>query len=283
MNVLDETIIKDLSVDVGLVKIHLPDYTMVTFMIAQSLAEEFGVETNHEAVKILRGALRNLQDDIHKKVKIDYEGDCLFIHASSKRGEEILEVALLINELALESYRKEIDREYVDKIRHVFMTWKRPKPQKWKVGNVFSIPLCDGTFSFGQVLWQTYKSPNCALFDCRDTRIPPIKKIVTSPVISVLSLGSEKLDNFNWTVIGNAVVNIEKTQVPKMHRGGDEGTQSYSAGVLSDLAKVYYGLEPWNASLSNDELLMPNIKRPKDAFFLSDSELEGYYKSKGYK
>jgi hypothetical protein len=69
-----------------------------------------------------------------------------------------------------------------------------------------------------------------------------------------------------------------------MHRGENEvGSHSYSGGVLSSLAEAYYGLEPWNASLSNDELLMPNIKRPKEVFFLSDSELDEYYKAKGWK
>ncbi len=43
---MDETIIKNYSVEVGFVKIHLPDHSMPTFMIAQSLAEEMGVETN---------------------------------------------------------------------------------------------------------------------------------------------------------------------------------------------------------------------------------------------
>ncbi|WP_367758216.1 Imm26 family immunity protein [Ammoniphilus sp. 3BR4] len=57
--------------------------------------------------------------------------------------------------------------------------YKRTKPQKWKVGDVFSIPLSDGTFSFGQVLWAEYRSsPNCALFDCRSKEILPIEKII---------------------------------------------------------------------------------------------------------
>lgn len=66
---MDKLLVQELSVEIGFVKIHLPDYTMSTFMIAQSLADEFGVS---------------------KKVKTDYESGCVFIHTSSKRGEEIL-------------------------------------------------------------------------------------------------------------------------------------------------------------------------------------------------
>lgn len=91
--------------------------------------------------------------------------------------------------------------------------------------------------------------------------------------ISVLNIGSHELDGFTWKVIGNAPVNIKKSQVPKMHRGEHGvGSHSYSGGVLSVLAEAYYGLEPWNASLSNDELLMPNINRPKEEFFLSGNK-----------
>jgi hypothetical protein len=64
-----------------------------------------------------------------------------------------------------------------------------------------------------------------------------LEDIISSPVISVLQLGSECLDSFEWKVIG-----IDKKQAPLMHRG----ERSYSAGILSNLAEAYYGLEPWN-------------------------------------
>ncbi len=106
------------------------------------------------------------------------------------------------------------------RIKQALLTWKRPKPQKWNVGDVFCIPLSDGRFTFGQALWAEFKSsPNCALFDCRDRKIPPIDIIISSTVISVLNIGSHELDGFTWKVVGNAPVNIKKSQVPKMHRG----------------------------------------------------------------
>ncbi|NRF96136.1 hypothetical protein HQN89_35665 [Paenibacillus frigoriresistens] len=225
--------------NVGFVKIHLPDYTIPTFMIAQSLAEEFSVETNYDALKKLRKTLRSSNDDLHKIVKTDSEGGCVFIHASSKRVVEILRVAIVINELAIEPYHEQIDTtDNLEKVKQLLLSWKRPKPQKWKVGDIFSIPLGDGTFSFGQVLWEQYRSPNCALFDCRDIEILPIEKIMTSYVISVLQLGPENLNSFDWRIVGNAPVNIDKEQVPRMHREVGVGTHSYSAEHFSYLAKV---------------------------------------------
>ncbi|WP_236708134.1 Imm26 family immunity protein [Brevibacillus choshinensis] len=262
-------LIQELSVEIGFVKIHLPDYTMSTFMIAQSLADEFGVETNQQAIKKLRARLKGLNNDLSKKVKTDYESGCVFIHASSKRGEEILQVALIINELAIDENRNEIDQEYIDKIRHTLLNWKRPKPQKWKVGDVFSIPLSDDTYSFGQILWEKYRSPNCALFDCKSRENLPIEKVISSPVISVLNVGSECLDSFIWKIIGDAPVKITKLDVPDVHRGESMvGARSFSTGILTDLAEAYYALRPWNTAFGEEDfydgLLMPTITRPRN-------------------
>lgn len=271
------TIMQDLSIQVGMIKIHLPDHNSSGFMIIQSLKNEFQVSTNREAVKELRAALRKLNDELIKMVKIDYEDSFVLIKASSKRGEEILKVAILINELATNSVK--IEPFYLEEVKQVINTWNKPKPQKWKLGDIFSIPLSDGSLSFGQVVWEKYRSsPNCALFECRGKDIPSIDNIVSSPVISVLNIGTECLNSFEWRIIGNSPVNIDKKQVAQMQ---EVGSHSYSAGILTSLAEAYYGLEPWNAMDDRDELLMPNIKRPKTAFFLSEEELEDYYKSKG--
>ncbi|SEB51022.1 Imm26 family immunity protein [Paenibacillus sp. GP183] len=271
-------IMQDFSIQVGMIKLHLPDHNTPGFMIIQSLKNEFQVSTNSEAVKKLRAALRKLNNELIKMVKIDYEDSFVLIKASSKRAEEILKVALLINDLATNSVK--IEPFYLEEVRLIINTWNRPKPQKWKLGDIFSIPLSDGSLSFGQVVWEKYKtSPHCALFECRGKDIPSIDNIVSSPVISVLNLGSVCLNSFDWKIIGNSQVKIDKKQVAQMHH--EDGSQSYSAGILTSLAEAYYGLEPWNA-LDCDELLMMNIKRPKTAFFLSEEELEEYFKSKGY-
>ncbi|QFT87394.1 hypothetical protein FIU87_01905 [Bacillus sp. THAF10] len=265
---MNEEIIKDLSVNVGFIKIHLPDYTMSTFMIAQSIADEFGVETNQQAIKKLRGVLKSSENDLYKKVKTDYESGSIFIHTSSKRGEEILQVALIINDLAIEPYCQEFAPEDISKIKSIIKDWKRPRPQKWKVGDVFTVPLSDGTYSFGQVLWETYNSPNCALFDCRGKENLPIETITSSPVFSVLNITAKFLDCFEWKVIGNVPVEITKDDVPKEHRGESTvGSLSFSSAILSELAEVYYGLKPWNSAYKQDfydELLMPKIKRPQN-------------------
>lgn len=46
------------TLDIGIVKIHLPDAINPCFMILQSLGEEFGLETNYVAEEILRNTLK---------------------------------------------------------------------------------------------------------------------------------------------------------------------------------------------------------------------------------
>ncbi|MBT2738598.1 Imm26 family immunity protein [Bacillus sp. ISL-7] len=160
---------ENLSLDIGIVKIHLPDAINPCFMITQSLGEEFGLETNYEAEEKLRNTLKSKDKDTYKKVNIDAEGGCVFINANSKQGNSILEVAIIINELAVQPIRQELTSDYIEEARKVLTTWKRPKPQKWQEGDIFAIPLSDRTFGYGQVLWHQNKksSVTCAIFDCR--------------------------------------------------------------------------------------------------------------------
>jgi hypothetical protein len=138
-----------LTLDIGIVKIHLPDAINPSFMIAQSLGEEFGLETNYEAEEKLRNTLKSKDSDIYKKIKIDAESGCVFINANSKQGNSILEVAIIINELAIQSFRQELTSEHIEDGRKVLTTWKRPKPQKWQEGDIFAIPLSDRSFGYG--------------------------------------------------------------------------------------------------------------------------------------
>ena len=75
---------ENLTLEIGIVKIHLPDAINPNFLIAQSLGEEFGLETNYEAEEKLRITLKNKDKEIYKKVKIDAESGCLFIIANFK-------------------------------------------------------------------------------------------------------------------------------------------------------------------------------------------------------
>lgn len=273
---------EDLTVDVGIVKIHLPSAVSPSFLIAQSLGEEFGLETNYEAEEKLRVTLKGLNSDTYKKVNIDAEAGCIFISANSKQGNHILEVAIVINQLAIPPFRQELDPKHIEVVRNALTTWKRPKPQKWKEGDVFSIPLSDGSLGYGQVLWQQVKkSVTCALFGCRSKEFLPIEEIIQSTIISVITTRSGELDNHKWKVIKNAPLKIEKSMVPWEHSGDPGvGSKIYQESTLSSFLEAYFAIKPWNFLPAKDNfmdtLLLPGVSRPNNVVILTKEQKRLY-------
>jgi len=275
---------ENLSLDIGIVKIHLPDVINPCFMIAQSLGEEFGLETNYEAEEKLRNTLKSKDKDTYKKVNIDAEGGCVFINANSKQGNSKLEVAIIINELAIQPIRQELTSDFIEEARNVLTTWKRPKPQKWQEGDIFAIPLSDRTFGYGQVLWHQNKksSVTCAIFDCRSRELKPIEDIVQSTVTSVMTVKNlYDLKNGKWKVIGKHSLVIEESNVPLEHSGKSEvGSKIYQEYILESFIEGYYAIKPWNylpfKDNFMDSLLLPDVVRPGNVFLLTKEQKKLY-------
>jgi hypothetical protein len=273
----------NLTINIGIVKIHLPDANNPNFMIAQSLGEEFGLETNDEAEKKLRHALKNTGKD-YKKVKIDAESGCVFINANSKLGDSILEVAIIINQLAIEPFRQELTSEQIEEAKKVLTSWKRPKPQKWQEGDIFTIPLSDSTFGYAQVSSHQNKKSTlaCTVFDCRSQEIKPIEDIICSTVISIMTLKNLfDLNSGKWKVIGNHSLVIEKSKVPMDHLAQPGiGSKIYQESILSDFIEAYFKIKPWNHLPFKDNfmdtLLLPGVVRPDNVIILS-KELKKLY------
>lgn len=275
---------ENLTLDIGIVKIHLPDAINPNFMIAQSLGEEFGLETNYEAEEKLRNTLKNKDRDIYKKLKIDAESGCVFISANSKQGNSILEVAIIINELAIHTFHKELTSEHIEEAIKVLTTWKRPKPQKWQEGDLFAIPLSDRTFGFGQVLWHQNKksSVTCAIFDCRSNEIKPIRDIVQSTVISFLTVKNiSDLNSGKWKVIGKHSLVMEESNVPIEHSGKPGvGSKIYQEYILESFIEAYFAIRPWNhlpfKDSFMDTLLLQGVARPDDVIILKKEQKKLY-------
>ncbi len=177
---------EDLTVDVGIVKIHLPNVNYPGFLIMKSLAVELGLKANSDVEEKLRTTLKTVQKDTYKKV-IHSEIGFVFINANSKQGDSILKVAIIINQLAIPPYLEELNSDHIEEIKKTLITWKRPKPPKWKEGEILSIPLSDG---YGQVLWHQNKKTNvtCAIFGCQGNGNMPNDTVVQSPVISAMTV-----------------------------------------------------------------------------------------------
>ena len=129
---------------VGPVKINLPDENQSYFSIFHDLAELFGDEFQSDAVKKLRSKLK----DVKPKASIDYEADNT--HITTSNVDTLVAIITAIVELATEEFKVSFQQLDTFQITELFKAAKRnrPKPKEWQTGDVFSIPLLDGTFAF---------------------------------------------------------------------------------------------------------------------------------------
>jgi hypothetical protein len=259
----------------GEIEILLPDASTSYFFIDEDLAELFKLETNNEAVKLLRKTVREkMEPNLYKRIGFDYESSGVIVRTTN--AELIMEIARIINELA----NVTLSEEEISIANNELLSHKRPKKQKWKVGDIFQIPLENGTYAFGQVVWTSYTHPVCCLFDINKTDVPTLGEIISNPYISILSLTPNSLDNHSWRVLGNMDVRVQKKDVPKKFNGT---TTDFTSGILEELANVFYGVTPWNVFAEEDffdEILLPTVKRPLTAKVLSSYERNLYRKKK---
>ena len=93
------------------------------------------METNNEALKLLRKTVREkMEPIIYKRIGFDYESSAVFIRTTN--AELILEIALVINELA----NVNLTADEINVTKNQLLSHKRPKKQKWKVGDIFKFP-----------------------------------------------------------------------------------------------------------------------------------------------
>lgn len=259
----------------GEIEILLPDASTSYFFIDEDLAELFKLETNNEAVKLLRKTVREkMEPDLYKRIGFDYESSAVIIRTTN--AELILEIASIINERA----NVNLSEKEISIAKNQLLSHKRLKKQKWKVGDIFQIPLENSTYAFGQVVWTSYTHPVCGLFDINKTDIPTLEEIISNPFISILSLTPNSLDNHSWKVLGNMNVRVQKKDVPKKFNGT---ATDFTSGILEELANAFYGVTPWNVFAEEDffdEILLPTVKRPSTAKVLSSSERNLYRKEK---
>ncbi|WP_162800325.1 Imm26 family immunity protein [Oceanobacillus zhaokaii] len=257
----------------------LPDASTSYFLIDNDLAELFKLETNNEAIKLLRKTVREkIEPYLYKRIGFDYESSAVIIRTTN--AELILEIAIVINELA----NANLSAEEINITKNRLISHKRPRKQKWKVGDIFQIFLEDGSYSFGQVLWKNYTQPVCGLFDINKNAVPTLEEIINNPFISILSLTSNSLDNHSWKVIASMNVRIHKEDVPEEFNGTPSiGARSFTSGILEDLANAFYGVSPWNVLADADyfdQILLPTVTRPPTAKVLALSERNLYRKGK---
>jgi Immunity protein 26 len=255
--------------EVGPIQIWFPDTSSAEFSILHDLAELFGLALQHEAVKKLEQQLATL--NLQPRPVIDYEADST--HIMSKSPTTILAVAEAITTLS-EPPNSVISHGFSrDSLLKRLTAWKRPRPQDWRTGDVFAIPLKDGRFSFGQVvgIMVEYRAPICAWFAL--SKASPFvteEELIDATLLTIFNGSGVELNDGAFDVVANIEVLADPSRAKK-------GT-SISEGFLVGFAEAWFGLSPWNVLYPGyyDRCLLPGRTRPPGAIVLSEGDRHEY-------
>ena len=254
--------------------ISLPDEVSSMFGVFENLVEFFGVEYQSEAVDKLKTELKKFE--LKPKPSIDFESD--YTQIDTRSADTIFRVAKIINTISIPKYRVDFKEKELEEIYNKLKKWKRPPRQKWKIGDVISVPMSNNSFAFGQIAGThlTKTSPILALFDLtKENAEISIEELKNAKPLSVYNSDEYEIKNHIFKVLFNCEVLVSPERVPNKKRSGGAN--------LSALADVYFGLEPWN--IMNNEnyygnYFLPEIGRPENIIWLSDEEKIKYWEDK---
>jgi hypothetical protein len=254
--------------------INFPNESIGFFSIFENLADFFGTEIQSEAFELLRTELKKIE--LKPKPNLDFESD--YTQIDSRSADTIFEIAKIVHKLTLPAKRIEIEEKQLEEIYRQLKKWKRPPRQKWKIGDVFFVPLLDKTFSFGQVVGThlTAKSPILALFEIKQVKSEiTVDQLLAARILSVWNSDDEDLANHKYKILFNAeiIANPERVKDKKMSGGA----------TMDNLANVYFGLVPYNVMANEnyyDEYLQSDIARPQNVLWLNKEERIKYRREK---
>ncbi len=257
----------DKEIKFGNFTISLPNEISSMFGIFGNLTNFFGVEYQSEAVDKLKTNLKEL--NLKPKPNIDFESD--YTQIDSRSFETIFNVAKLINDLSISQYQIKFTEEELENIYNQLKSWKRPPRQKWKIGDVFSIPMLNNSYCFGEIVGiHLANSPILAMFEITKNNMEiTFEELQKSKLLVVYNLDDEEIKCKSFKILNNFELLAHSEQVENKNKIG---------GVsLTTLANVYFGLEPWNVMYKEDyydEYFLS--KRPKNILWLNDEEKEKY-------
>lgn len=249
----------------GNVIIVFPTATSAVFYIFQDLAELFGCAYQEDAVTVLKQKLATMSA-LKPKPVYDCEADMVSI--SSRSAETIFTIATVMNSLTVAPKQMKATEVERAKILQRMRTWKRPQAKPWKVGDVFTVPLKDQTFMFGQVVGLHGTWPTCALFELRKT----VEQIALDELMVSRAIAVINTDNAGLASGNNVVVAHYELLVDSKHA---KQNSTSDCRLLTNLGNAYYGLEPWNRHYDErryDKILLPHIVRPNTAWVLNTTE-----------
>lgn len=148
------------------------------------------------------------------------------------------------------------------------------RKQKWKNGDVFLVPLLDGTYTVGQVIRKTKEALNsavCAFFDIRliEGAAENIEELTDNLLVALKFSSVGLLDAGEWEVVDNRVpLDTRKYfDLDQLAKDRYLNVNIVGSANLRELMNAYYALSPWNTFYDPqylDKLLISPDKKPRN-------------------
>ncbi len=137
-----------------------------------------------------------------------------------------------------------------------------------KVGDVFWVPIDDGTFVLGQIVEiekMALNSITCAFYDCR--RAPNEEPLpVFSKLISIQFVTKDLFNSGEWARQCNLPIYVQPSQLPyrETKSKGWVGVKIIGSGIIRMFLSAFYGLRNWQEMKDPDyyqNLLLKDVDR----------------------
>jgi hypothetical protein len=214
------------------IKLFSPDELLSYWFVTYDFAGALGLEYSRDAAKILKRALPP------GGAKIDYEADVVTLRISG--NDRVIPTLMAIYQ------QLGWDTAELIEIEPQILAFKRPRPRKVAVGDVFLVPVAPGLFGLGQVLDIHHKAPTVAIF----TRLGSSADLERFAIsegkpLTILHIGGNSLYKGQWRIIGSSDVHLDPSCGPGGNRF-DVGSTSWGGdGPIVDLLKAYAGSRSW--------------------------------------
>lgn len=137
-----------------------------------------------------------------------------------------------------------------------------------KVGDIFWLPIDDGTYVLGQIVEiqkRVLNSITCAFFDIREKE----PKEITTEGLKPISIQFVTKDSFNrgrWVRVGNGNVSLPEAELPyrETMNNGWIGAKVIGSGIITSFLSAFYELRDWNEMKDPEyysKLLKPGVTR----------------------
>ncbi len=149
----------------------------------------------------------------------------------------------------------------------------RRKRVPWEPGDLFGVPLADGSFGIVQAVdpWLPEGGVYAAVTDQRAATFPSDTALAPNTrVIALVEVVDNAFDRGWFPRIGPAAPLARRADFPneRFARSGYVGAKSYTGGIVADFLSAWHGLASWTAYKDPeyfDKLLVDGIERPPHA------------------